>query len=818
MRLRPALVLLVCLAGVGTARGQAEGEITHPVVVHQVDAEYPQSMAPQHADVILLVTLDAEGNVTDVKIATSGGAAFDAAAVEAVRKWTFSPATRNGKPFRARIKIPFHFAPPVAAPPPTAKATAAPPSPPPPAKPPPVAPVKPGEIEEVHVIGRAKPPSVGVSDVHFHVGDLRVVHQSPNTTASSILESASPMVMTNESGVGHAEQIFLRGFDAGEGEDIEFSVDGVPINESGNLHGNGYADTHFIIPELVQAVRIVEGPFDPRQGNYAVAASADFDLGLPMRGVMASYTGGAWNTQRGLVLFGPKGTSERTFVGADVYSTDGYGQNRDALQAAAMAQYEGKIGERGLYHLTAQAYATRFHTSGLVREDDFEAGRIGFYDSYDRIGAGLDAVPQGGDVSRYSVAGDIEDRVGSTILRQQVFLIQRDLRLLENFTGYTVDRRGDEIDTHMSEQTFGARGFARFRARLLHQRQELEVGYYARGDETHGTLQRLAAATGQPYTTDIDLQSSLGDIGVYADADLRAARWINLRGGIRSDLFTYDVLDQLTNRRTTAAAFAPMPRATLVLGPFEGFSFSGSIGTGLRAVDPEYVSKGPATLYGNILSYEGGVSFARDVARRTRLTARSVFFSTHVNQDLLFSEIEGRDILGSATTRTGWEGGARLRSEHVFGSAVSFDESTNLSLVSAKFDGTGLPVPYVPPVVLRSDTAVNGNLPLRIQGRKVAASLGVGVTYAGHRPLPVGGIGDEIFTLDATLSFTWRWLQLGVTGTNLTNNQYRLGEYDYVSNFHTQPQASLTPVRMFSAAPPLGVFGTLAVHFGGDNP
>ena len=47
----------------------------------------------------------------------------------------------------------------------------------------------------------------------------------------------------------------------------------MPINESGNLHGNGYADTHFIIPELVQSLRVVEGPFDPRQGNYAVAGS-----------------------------------------------------------------------------------------------------------------------------------------------------------------------------------------------------------------------------------------------------------------------------------------------------------------------------------------------------------------------------------------------------------------------------------------------------------------------------------------------------------------------------------------------------------------
>ena len=77
--------------------------------------------------------------------------------------------------------------------------------------------------------------------------------------------------------------------DAREGQDLELSVGGVPINESGNLHGNGYADTHFIIPELAASLRVIEGPFDPRQGNFAVAGSADYALGLQQRGVTSRF-------------------------------------------------------------------------------------------------------------------------------------------------------------------------------------------------------------------------------------------------------------------------------------------------------------------------------------------------------------------------------------------------------------------------------------------------------------------------------------------------------------------------------------------------
>src|SRR5690606_25932456 len=121
-----------------------------------------------------------------------------------------------------------------------------------------------------------------------------------------------------------AQQVFLRGFDAREGQDIEFSVDGVPVNQVGNIHGNGYADTNFIIPELVEELRVLEGPFEPQQGNFAVAGSADYRLGLDQRGLTMKYMAGSFNTQRLLLLWGPANESHHTFGGAELYDTDGF--------------------------------------------------------------------------------------------------------------------------------------------------------------------------------------------------------------------------------------------------------------------------------------------------------------------------------------------------------------------------------------------------------------------------------------------------------------------------------------------------------------
>src|SRR5262249_49515395 len=275
---------------------------------------------------------------------------------------------------------------------------------------------KPSETSatEVTIHGRATPPNRGASDFNLRVG---APAQGPRKNASDLRKLAPGIFLSNEGGEGHAEQVFLRGFDAREGQDVEFSVGGVPINESGNLHGNGYADTHFILPELVRTLRVLEGPFDPRQGNFAVAGSADYELGLDRRGLTAKYTFGSFGTQRFLAVYGPPGESAGTFGGAELFKTDGFGQNRDAQRGSAMGQYEGRIGQTGSYRVTAQAYATSYHSAGVIRDDDYRAGRIDFFGTRDPH--------QGGDATRFSLAGDIETKQGDTTFAQQLFLVDR---------------------------------------------------------------------------------------------------------------------------------------------------------------------------------------------------------------------------------------------------------------------------------------------------------------------------------------------------------------------------------------------------------
>src|SRR5690606_1192703 len=62
---------------------------------------------PRSAEVIVSLMISAEGTVTDALVVSSAGAAFDAAALEAVQKFVFSPAEIDeGK---AAVKITYRY-------------------------------------------------------------------------------------------------------------------------------------------------------------------------------------------------------------------------------------------------------------------------------------------------------------------------------------------------------------------------------------------------------------------------------------------------------------------------------------------------------------------------------------------------------------------------------------------------------------------------------------------------------------------------------------------------------------------------------------
>jgi outer membrane receptor protein involved in Fe transport len=259
-------------------------------------------------------------------------------------------------------------------------------------------------------------------------------------------------------------------------------------------------------------------------------------------------------------------------------------------------------------------------------------------------------------------------------------------------------------------------------------------------------------------------------------------------------------------QRVSSATSTLLPRASVILNPAVGVVLSLSYGQGIRSIDPIYVSQDTKTPFARVDAYEAGIAYSRTLST-TQLVTRAAAFRTHVERDLIFNESAGRNTLANGTTRNGIL--AALRWTGAF-----FDQSLNATLVESRFDDTGYVVPYVPNWVLRSDSAIHRELPFELAGTPLRAAAGVGLTYVGRRPLPYNQLSDPLFNLDASASFEWRRFELGIEVTNLLDRRYRLGEYNYTSDFHSAEQPTLVPVRHFAAGPPRMLFVTLAIRFG----
>jgi iron complex outermembrane recepter protein len=835
-------------------------EIVPPKPLQTPPAVYPAEHT-EAARVVLRVTVNAQGAVEAAELVDSGGLDFDNAAEEAVRRWKFTPALRDGQPFAARIRIPFVFQPPVEAATPTTTPTATPvatatsppgvipsevegphsptstptstsgstatvvPIPEPSPEPAPELPDG-GAPLEVQVRGAQRKQLRGGSDFQIEVGQLSVI---AGNSAADILRLAPGIFIANEGGAGHADQVFLRGFDAEQGQAIEFTVNGVPINQVDNPDAQGYADTHFIIPELVKELRVIEGPFDPHQGDFAVAGSAAYELAVPNRRLELKLEYGSFNSKRALALWAPPTEREGTFAAVQAFQTDGFGVNRSATNASAMAQYEGELGARGLWHLLATAYATHYKSAGVVRADDVASGAIDFY--------GTEDPSQGGDAQRFSLSFDLTNPVGDGVLAMQVFTIYQTVRILEDFTGFLLDQdepgqsphpqRGDGIQQQYAALTVGSRGSYKLTKHFWDQDQSLEVGFYARYDHTTPSIDRVRFGTQIPYLVDQDLVTDVVDIAGYIDLDLHIGKRLTLRGGLRQEYFSYDIqnncasqtfvptaplnvpcqsLDlagpRLPSQTTTASGFVTEPKGTVLYQLDKAFTATASAGIGAQSLDARYITQDELAPFAELWALEAGVLYHQRSAQLD-LNGRLVGYYTHVAQELIFDPNQGRLDQSGGTSRGG--GVFSMRATGPW-----FDELLSATYAYAVFDTGGTLVPYVPNLIARSDTAVFHPLPWSISDHQLTGRAGLGLSYVGQRALPYGQSAAPTFVVDASAKVRWDFLELGIDGQNLLNTQYPLSQFFYASSFNRAAYPTLVPVEHFTAAPPLAVYVTLA--------
>lgn len=647
---------------------------------------------------------------------------------------------------------------------------------------------------EVVVSGKRKPAAASALTVTG--GELKL---RPRLRPADILEVAPGLLTVQHAGGGKANQYFLRGFDIDHGTDLALSVDGVPVNMVSHGHGQGYADLHFLIPELVSSLDVYKGPYDARFGDFATAGAVNMKLADHFHESQVSFTSGQYGIFRGLGIVSREiGDDWRFLVAGEAYSQDGpFDNEEDLSRFNVVLRATHDPTPLSSLTLTWMSYSGRWNASGQLPLREVEAGRL------DRFGT-LDPF-EGGETQRHSGSLRFRAQHDKGDVNVLIYGIRYNWSLFSNFTFFLNDpESGDMIEQTDDRTIAGLDARTRFHHHLGPVRLETTVGAQARVDAIDNALYHDIAR--ERLSTTVDAHINQTGLGLYVDERAQLTKWLTLRGGVRLDRADVSVEDRLDNPNIVGDRAAGSEGATLVspkgsvtLSPLSWLDLFVNFGRGFHSNDARGAvrSASPATLLVPATGYEAG---ARAQPWKP-LTLSAAAYRLDLDSEQVFVGDEGTTEPSDPSTRMGVELAARL----YFGRWLFADAAATFNKA-----------------VFRPNSGNAGAVALA-PTRTITAGAGFRAPFGTFGSLRVRHIGprpateDERITaegwtiFDARLGHRRGPVELALEAQNLFNSEWR--EVQFATASRLQNEAA--PVEEIHFAPgwPFTFRGTLTAYF-----
>lgn len=368
--------------------------------------------------------------------------------------------------------------------------------------------------------------------------------------SQEVLRIIPGIVIGQHQGGGKAEQIFLRGFDADHGTDFRLDVDGLPINMVSHAHGQGFADSHFIIPETIESVDFKKGPYTASKGDFATTGFVDFNTRNYLPNNTVKVEAGMFNTYRVLGMFNLLNEKAKTkqqswYVASEYRYSDAYFDNPQHFKRFNLfTKYNGRISKNSYLTVSATTFWSKWDASGQIPDRAVKEGLISFYGAIDPYEGGL----------TYRTNANVQLTTtlkNGGLIKKQVYYSNSHFDLHTNFTFYLVDTvNGDEIRQREGRDLMGYNGSYTNNGYWGKIGVSTEAGFQLRNDKTHNSS---LSHTVDRYTT--LAQIKLGDVtettlSPYISETFLLSNCFSINTGLRYDKFYYGYNNKLASDTT----------------------------------------------------------------------------------------------------------------------------------------------------------------------------------------------------------------------------------------------------------------------------
>jgi TonB dependent receptor/Carboxypeptidase regulatory-like domain/TonB-dependent Receptor Plug Domain len=613
----------------------------------------------------------------------------------------------------------------------------------------------------------------------------------PVMRPGEVLEAVPGLVVSQHSGEGKANQYYLRGFNLDHGTDFSTTVAGVPVNTPTGAHAHGYADSSFLIPELVSGVQYKKGPYFADEGDFSAAGSASVNYANRLDGPILYLGGGNDGWARLFGAASPRVGAGHLLLALELNHNDGpWVRPDDYSKVNTVLRYSVGDTQNG-FSVTGMGYWADWDATDQIPDRAVASGQISRFASID--------VSDYGKANRQSLGAELQRSSGSSSIRASGFVLRNELNLFSNFT-YVLDDpdNGDQFEQAERRVAAGGRVVYRRLGHFFQRHVESAVGAQVRRDWLDPVgLYRTAARQRISTTREDEIGQTL--VGAYAQSEIEWTRWVRTTLGVRTDGYRFDVTSNNPLNSGEGSDWLLSPKLGAVLGPWGGTEIYGNWGMGFHsndargaviAVDP--VTGDPAQRVTPLVRARGGEVGLRTVRIRG-LESTVAFWYLGLDSELVFVGDAGTTEAGRPSRRVGieWNNYARVNSWLTVDADVAF--------TSARFtddDPAGEAIPGA------LDRVISGGLTIERAAQRAFGSLRV--RHFGPRPL----VEDRSVESESTTIWNGevgyrlsRTTSLVLEAYNLFDAEVSDIDYFYRSRLPGEPDEGIDDIHRHPAIP-----------------
>ncbi len=600
------------------------------------------------------------------------------------------------------------------------------------------------------------------------------IHIRPINTSQDVLRIVPGLFIGQHAGGGKAEQIFLRGFDLDHGTDINISVDGMPVNMVSHAHGQGYADLHFVIPELIQTVNFNKGLYFEDKGNFTTAGFVEFKTQDYLEKNFAKIEVGQFNTWRtvaGVNLLAAK-TQKRTqslyFAGEGFYSNGYFDAPQNFDRFNGILKYYTQLNPNTYLKASLTGFKSKWNASGQIPDRAVLDGTVPFYGAIDDN--------EGGATSRYNANVELVNHLNDgSVLRNQLFYSNYNFELYSNFTFYKEDSiNGDQIRQKENRHIIGSNDSYEKEFFIGNFKTTTKAGFQMRYDQVDNI--ELTRTKDRKINLQEMQFGNLNEmnVGTYYSQQIAFNDKFSLTAAMRLDYFHNHYDNQLEQNALSSESFIFSPKLNFNYRLNKAVQFYLYNGKGFHSNDTRVAvqQNGKKVLppaYGSDL---GGI-----FRIGKKIVVQTAIWYLWLDQEFVYVGDEGVVEPGGQTQRFG------------------FDLSARGEIVKNLY--ADIDVSLAKPSALNVPTTAN-YLPLAPRFTSVAGltykqpsglNASLRYRYMADRPANETNtvVAEGYFIVDATLSYASKKWETGISVQNLLNTKWKETQFDTESKLKNEP-------------------------------